>query len=104
MAFTTASYESKQLGDARLSTSESHGAQNSEQTADDVSKLKNDIFDLADSVRKLAAEKMESVAGDVQAKAGEKLGELETMIRKSPNQSAVVAAGLGFLVGLILTR
>lgn len=72
--------------------------------SDDVSKLKNDIANLADSVRNLAGEKVGTTAEEVQATAKEKLGELEAMVRKNPTQSALVAAGVGFLIGLVLTR
>lgn len=106
MASTTGNFESKPAAEPRSAMSGAHGAAStsSDRAADDLGKLKNDISNLADSVRKMASEKVSSSAGDVQAKAQEKLGELETMIRKNPSQSALVAAGVGFLVGLILSR
>ena len=86
--------------DPKSSTNGGAGAR----VSDDVSKLKNDIANLADSVRNLAGEKVGTTAEEVQATAKEKLGELEAMVRKNPTQSALVAAGVGFLIGLILTR
>ena len=75
-----------------------------ERVSDDVAKLKTDISNLADSVRKLASEKVGTTAEDVQVKAQEKLGELESLVHKNPTQSALIAAGVGFVIGLILTR
>ena len=72
--------------------------------ADDVDALRSDIASLASSVSKLATETVGSTVGDVQAKAGETLGSLETAIRKNPTQSAMVAVGVGFLFGLLVTR
>lgn len=71
---------------------------------DDVDALRSDIASLASSVGKLAAETVGGTVGDVQAKAGEKLGDLESAIRRNPTQSAMVAVGVGFLFGLLLTR
>lgn len=106
MASTTGNFESKPSSEPRstMSGAQSAASTASDRAAEDLGKLKNDISNLADSVRKMASEKVGSTAGDVQAKAQEKLGELEGMIRKNPSQSALVAAGVGFLVGLILSR
>lgn len=72
--------------------------------AGDVDALRSDIASLASSVSKLASETFGSTVGDVQVKAGEKLGDLESTIRRNPTQSAMIAVGIGFLVGLVLTR
>jgi ElaB/YqjD/DUF883 family membrane-anchored ribosome-binding protein len=72
--------------------------------ADDVDALRSDIASLANSVGKLATETVGSTVGDVQAKAGATLGGLEAAIRKNPTQSAMVAVGVGFLFGLLVTR
>jgi ElaB/YqjD/DUF883 family membrane-anchored ribosome-binding protein len=71
---------------------------------DDVDAIRRDIASLADTVSKLATEKFGTAAHDVQASAEQKLGSLEAAIRKSPAQSAMIAVGVGFLFGLILTR
>lgn len=71
---------------------------------DDVEALRSDIASLADSVSKLASEKVGAAAGDAQAMAKEKLGDLESAIRQNPTQSALIAVGVGFLIGLVLTR
>ena len=71
---------------------------------DTVETLKADLGKLADTVKSLATEQFGSVAENVQVKAATTVTDLETAIRKNPTQAAVVAAGVGFLVGLVLTR
>jgi ElaB/YqjD/DUF883 family membrane-anchored ribosome-binding protein len=71
---------------------------------DDVDAIRRDIASLADTVSKLATEKFGTATHDMQASAEQKLGSLEAAIRKSPTQSAMIAVGVGFLFGLILTR
>ena len=71
---------------------------------DNVAALRADIAGLADSVKRLAAEQLGSSVEDVQDKAMEKLGDVEPAIRRNPSQAAMVAAGIGFVVGLILSR
>jgi ElaB/YqjD/DUF883 family membrane-anchored ribosome-binding protein len=55
-------------------------------------------------VKRLAAEQIGTSVEDVQDKAMEKVGDLETAIRRNPSQSALIAAGIGFVVGLVLAR
>jgi ElaB/YqjD/DUF883 family membrane-anchored ribosome-binding protein len=71
---------------------------------DNVTALREDIASLADSVKRLAAEQIGTSVEDVQDKAKEKVGELEAAIRRNPSQSALIAAGIGFVVGIILAR
>jgi ElaB/YqjD/DUF883 family membrane-anchored ribosome-binding protein len=71
---------------------------------DNVAALRSDIANLADSVKRLASEQLGSSVEDVQDKAMEKLGDVEAAIRRNPSQAAMIAAGIGFVVGLILTR
>jgi ElaB/YqjD/DUF883 family membrane-anchored ribosome-binding protein len=71
---------------------------------DNVAALRADIADLADSVKRLAAEQIGSSVEDVQDKAMEKLGDVEAAIRRNPSQAAMIAAGIGFVVGLVLSR
>jgi ElaB/YqjD/DUF883 family membrane-anchored ribosome-binding protein len=72
--------------------------------SDDIDSLRSDIASLASSVGKLATETVGSTVEDAQAKAGEKLDDIEAAIRRNPTQSALVAVGIGFLFGLIVTR
>ncbi len=83
--------------------SASNGGQTKE-VKDDIDALRSDIASLANSVSKLASEKFGAVVSDAEAMAGQRLGDVETMIRKSPTQSALIAVGVGFLFGLVLTR
>jgi ElaB/YqjD/DUF883 family membrane-anchored ribosome-binding protein len=71
---------------------------------DNIAALRADIAGLAESVKRLAAEQLGTTAEDVQDKAMETLGDVEAAIRRNPSQAAVIAAGVGFLVGLILSR
>ena len=71
---------------------------------DNVAALRADIANLADSVKRLASEQLGSSVEDAQDKAMEKLGDVEAAIRRNPSQAAMIAAGIGFVVGLILSR
>jgi len=64
---------------------------------DNVAALHTDITNLAESVKRFATEQ-------VQDKAPEKLGDVEAAIRRDPTQASLIAAGIGFAAGLILTR
>ena len=66
--------------------------------------LRDDIASLAQSVKRLAAEQIGTSVEDVQDKAMEKVGDVEASIRRNPTQSALIAAGVGFVLGLILSR
>jgi ElaB/YqjD/DUF883 family membrane-anchored ribosome-binding protein len=72
--------------------------------SDNVTALRDDIASLAASVKRLAAEQIGTSVEDVQDKAMEKVGDLEAAIRRNPSQSALIAAGVGFVVGLVLAR
>lgn len=72
--------------------------------SDNVSALRDDVSKLASSVKRLAQEQFGTTVEDVQDKAMEKVGDLETAIRRKPAQSALIAAGIGLVVGLILSR
>lgn len=77
-----------------------------EEVSEDVTveTLKADINQLASTVQKLAAEQIGTTAGMVQERAQERISDLEAAIRRNPAQAAAIAAGAGFVVGLILTR
>ncbi len=65
-----------------------------------IVQLKNDLAELSDTVKREAKHKIE----DVQDRAAETLEDLEAHIRRKPIQSAAIAAGIGFLLGAILSR
>ena len=90
-------------------SSSSHNTDPSSRSAasdvtDNVTALRDDIASLAQSVKRLAAEQIGTSVEDVQDKAMEKVGDLEATIRRNPTQSALIAAGIGFVLGLILSR
>jgi ElaB/YqjD/DUF883 family membrane-anchored ribosome-binding protein len=90
-------------------SSSSHSTDPSSRSAasdvtDNVAALRDDIASLAQSVKRLAAEQIGTSVEDVQDKAMEKVGDLEATIRRNPTQSALIAAGVGFVLGLILSR
>lgn len=76
----------------------------SAEVGDNIQALRDDIASLAESVKHLAAEQLGSSVEDIQGKAKEKVGDLEAAIRRHPSQAALIAAGIGFAVGLILSR
>lgn len=69
-----------------------------------VDTLKDELSNLAATVQTLASEQFGSTAAQVQQTAATKVSDLEAAIRKSPTQAAAIAVGMGFLVGLMLTR
>lgn len=71
---------------------------------ENVQALRQDIASLAESVKRLATEQIGSSVEDVQDKAKEKISDLEASIRRNPTQSVLIAAGIGFVFGLILSR
>jgi len=86
-------------------TSDTSGPRSaSSDVGDNVQALRDDISSLAESVKRLAAEQLGSGVEDIQDKAKEKVGDLETAIRRNPSQAALIAAGVGFVFGLILSR
>jgi ElaB/YqjD/DUF883 family membrane-anchored ribosome-binding protein len=92
---SSGSQESRSGSSYRSSTGE---------VADNVTALRNDIANLADSVKRLASDQLGASAAEVQDKAMEKIGDLEGAIRRNPSQAALIAAGIGLLVGLVLVR
>ena len=76
----------------------------SSEAADSYESMKGDIGNLAESVRKLASEQMGSAVEGAQEQVKQKLGAMETTIRKNPTQAALIAAGIGFVVGLVMIR
>jgi ElaB/YqjD/DUF883 family membrane-anchored ribosome-binding protein len=71
---------------------------------DDVEALRRDIASLACTVSSLATEKFGATVGDVKKGAEQKLSSVEAAIRHNPTQSALIAVGVGFLFGLVVTR
>jgi ElaB/YqjD/DUF883 family membrane-anchored ribosome-binding protein len=72
--------------------------------ADSYDAIKGDIASLTESVKKLASDQMGPAMTNAQDQVKQKIGDIESSIRKNPTQAALVAAGLGFVVGLVLSR
>jgi ElaB/YqjD/DUF883 family membrane-anchored ribosome-binding protein len=89
--------------DPHATKSSSYGS-SAQEVKYDVDALRSDIASLANSVSKLASEKAGVAASEAQAIAKDKLGDIESAIRQNPTQSALIAVGVGFLIGLVLTR
>lgn len=71
---------------------------------ENLSSLKSDVANLTSSVKRLADAEFGNAASHVQEKAQQHLGDIEASIRKNPTQAALIAAGVGLLVGLIVSR
>ncbi|MGB0085763.1 MAG: DUF883 C-terminal domain-containing protein [Rhodomicrobiaceae bacterium] len=91
-----------QTGKGGSSHSSEHGASSAtnEELRAQIATLKDDLAQLSGTVKREAKYQIE----DVQDRAVETLEELEAQIRKKPLQSAAIAAGIGFLLGAILSR
>lgn len=62
--------------------------------------LRKDVADLTSSLKELSKENLQK-AGSAAEKG---ISKFEKTVRANPTQSAVVAAGVGFLIGLMMTR
>jgi len=86
----------------------SHQSVRAEEAKHDVTEsydaLRRDVADLATSVKRLADAEFGSAAANVQEATQRSVGQIETAIRKNPSQAALIAAGAGFLVGLMISR
>lgn len=71
---------------------------------DDVDTLRSDIASLAASVSQLATDKVGTATEDAKSMAKDKLNDVESAIRKNPTQAALIAVGVGFAIGLLLSR
>jgi len=67
------------------------------EVSDNFAALRQDIANLAESVKRVAADQIGSSVEDVHQS-------LETRIRRNPTQATLIAAGIGLVVGLILAR
>jgi len=79
--------------------------------ADPVDNIKNQARQTASQVRDSAADAFrdikqrgEAVAGDIKHKADDLKHELEVYVRNNPTKSVLIAAGAGFVMGLLLRR
>lgn len=66
--------------------------------------LRKDVASLADTVKSMTREELGAMVGNAQDTAVKQLDSLEATVRRNPTQAAMIAAGVGFLVGLMLVR
>ena len=70
----------------------------------DFDNLRSDIGDLTSSVKRLAETEFGGTISEAR-EAGERgMAQVEASIKKNPTQAALIAAGVGFLVGLMIAR
>jgi len=75
-----------------------------EDVKDSYETMRADIAELANSVKKLAGAEFGGMVEGAQEHAEMRFSQLEKSIREKPAQAAMVAAGVGFLVGLLIVR
>ena len=69
-----------------------------------VDALRGDLATLADAVGKASREQLQGVVQDARQAGEQQLENIEAMIRRNPTQSALIAAGVGFVVALMMLR
>jgi ElaB/YqjD/DUF883 family membrane-anchored ribosome-binding protein len=75
-------------------------AAGNDELRDQLDTLKTDFADLAETVRGQAKRGL----SEAQDRAGEKMEDIEAQIRRNPIQATAIAAGIGFLLGAIMSR
>jgi ElaB/YqjD/DUF883 family membrane-anchored ribosome-binding protein len=72
-----------------------------------VEKAQREIEELRRQVKELTAKygpAAQSALNDVRRTVEENMGDVERQIREKPVQATLIAAGVGFLIGALLTR
>jgi len=75
-----------------------------EDVKDSYETMRSDIAELANSVKRLAGAEFGGMVEGAQEQAELRFSQLEKAIRDKPAQAAMIAAGVGFLVGLMISR
>jgi len=75
-------------------------ANDGEPIQSEIAALKTEFGELAASVAAAAKSGVE----ELHAAADERTGELRNFVRANPTQAALLSAGVGFMLGLLLTR
>jgi len=76
-------------------------------SASAAEKAQREIEDLRRQLKELTAKygpAAQSALDDVKKTVQENMGDIERQIREKPVQATLVAAGIGFLIGALLTR
>lgn len=79
-------------------------AASKQSVSDQIALLRSDLSGIANTVTGLAKEQLGETAGEIRGMAADKAGDVKSAIRTNPMQSACIAAGIGFAVGLLMTR
>ena len=66
----------------------------------EIEELRRQVKDLTEKYGSMA----QNTLSDVKEKVQQNMGDVEQQIRDKPVQAALIAAGVGFLVGALLTR
>lgn len=66
--------------------------------------LRADVAGLTESVKRLAEKEIGPAVSDIKETAEQGYAKFESQIRKNPTQAALIAAGVGFVIGLIASR
>jgi ElaB/YqjD/DUF883 family membrane-anchored ribosome-binding protein len=72
-----------------------------------VEKAQREIEDLRRQLKELAAKygpAAQSALQDVKKTVQENMGDIERQIREKPVQATLIAAGVGFLIGALISR
>jgi ElaB/YqjD/DUF883 family membrane-anchored ribosome-binding protein len=72
--------------------------------ADQIANLRRELENLADMVSNMSRKQLSGLVEDAKGMGKEKLADVEEAIRRNPTQSALIAAGVGFVAGLLLKR
>lgn len=90
--------------DLKTAEARAEGQEARRELKDSYEAVRADIMELASSVKKLAGSEFGGVMEGAQETAQMRVNQLERSIREKPMQAALIAAGAGFLVGLLISR
>jgi ElaB/YqjD/DUF883 family membrane-anchored ribosome-binding protein len=82
-------------------------AQDDRSGQDAAEKAQREIEDLRRQLKELAAKygpAAQSALQDVKRTVQENMGDIERQIREKPVQATLIAAGVGFLIGALISR
>lgn len=88
------------MADLNTATQQSKSGNGSDDLRDQIATLRRDLSELTETVRKQAKNQL----GETQERAAAKVDEFEDEIRRKPITAAAIAAGVGFLIGAIISR
>ncbi|MGD9867648.1 MAG: YqjD family protein [Hyphomicrobiales bacterium] len=95
----------------RTESFKSKAANGADDLAAQIDTLRDDLSRLTDTVSRLtrsgiadAQDLARQKAGEARDMATQQIGEVEDMVRRNPLQAALIAVGLGFLIGAMSRR